>query len=334
MRKLRFGVLSTARIGIDKVIPAMQRGTRTEVTAISSRSGDRARAAAADLGLKKAYDSYDALLADPDVDAIYNPLPNHLHCPWSKKAMEAGKHVLCEKPLGLNCQEIEDLIETRDRCGVTAAEAFMVKSCPQWLSARDSVRSGELGELRIIQSFFSYDNRDPDNIRNIVDAGGGAMWDIGCYPVALSRYLFEDEPQQVAALLDFDPVMKTDRLSSVIMDFAGGQAIFAVSTQLVPYQRLHLFGTKRHLEVMIPFNAPNNRPCVVKTDGGTLREEEIISHPFPTMDQYTLQGDDFARAVLDNGPVHSSLEDGLENTRVIKAIFTAARENRWVKVER
>lgn len=332
MKKLRIGVLSTAKIGVEKVIPAMQQGQYTEVTAICSRSADKARAAADKLGIGKSYDSYEALLADPDIDAVYNPLPNHLHCPWSKKAMEAGKHVLCEKPLGLTSAEIEDLIATRDSCGVKAAEAFMVKSCPQWLSARKTLRNGELGDLRIIQGFFSYDNRDPENIRNIADVGGGAMWDIGCYPVVLSRYLFEDEPTQVAALLEFDPIMKTDRLSSVIMDFPRGQAIFAVSTQLVAYQRMHLFGTKGHLEVVIPFNAPNDHPCIIRQDSGTLMEEEIVSQSLPAMNQYTLQGDEFARAVLDNSPVHSTLEDGLKNTRVINAIFAAAKENRWVKV--
>jgi len=333
MKKLRFGILSTAKIALTKVIPAMQNSALTEVVAISSRSADKARTAAEKLGIQKYYDSYEALLKDPDIDAIYNPLPNHLHCPWSKKAMEAGKHVLCEKPLGLTTEEIEDLIITRDRCGVTAAEAFMVKSCPQWLETRELVRSGELGDLRVIQGFFSYDNRDPQNIRNIADIGGGAMWDIGCYPVVLSRYLFAGEPKRVAALLEFDPVMKTDRLASVVMEFDQGQSIFTVSTQLVPYQRMHLFGTTGHLEVMIPFNAPNASPCIIKQDTGTLAEAEVRSRSFPVVDQYTLQGDDFARAVCENGPVHQPLEDALKNTRVINALFTAARETRWVAIE-
>ena len=332
MQKLRIGVLSTAKIGTEKVIPAMRRGRFTEVTAISSRSADKAQAAAEALGIEKYYGSYEELLADPDIDAVYNPLPNHLHCAWSKKAMEAGKHVLCEKPLGLNEEEIEDLIETRDSCGVKAAEAFMVKSCPQWIVARERVRGGEIGDLRVIQSFFSYDNRDPENIRNIVEVGGGAMWDIGCYPVVVSRYLFESEPLRVAATIDFDPVMKTDRLTSVILEFERGQAQFGVSTQLVPYQRVHLLGTTGHLEVVIPFNAPNDRPCVVRSDSGTLVEEEILSHSFEVMDQYTLQGDDFARAVFDDAEVRSTLEDGLANTRVIRAVFTAAKERRWVEI--
>ena len=332
MQKLRIGVLSTAKIGTEKVIPAMQQGRLTEVTAISSRSADKARAAAEALGLEKHYGSYEEMLADPEIDAVYNPLPNHLHCPWSKKAMQAGKHVLCEKPLGLTVDEIEDLIRTRDQCQVKAAEAYMVKSCPQWIDARKRVRGGEIGELRMIQAFFSYDNQDPENIRNIVEVGGGAMWDIGCYPVLVSRYLYQSEPLRTAAAIDFDPVMKTDRLTSVILEFDRGQAIFGVSTQLVPYQRVQLLGSSGHLEVVIPFNAPNDRPCVLRYDSGTLLEEEIVSHSFEVMDQYTLQGDDFARAVLEGAEIKSSLEDGLANTRVIKAIFTAAAERRWVSI--
>jgi predicted dehydrogenase len=332
MGKLRFGVLSTAKIGLEKVIPAMQQGRLTEVTALSSRSPDTARNAAAALGIDKHYGSYEELLADPDIDAIYNPLPNHLHCPWSKKAMQAGKHVLCEKPLGLTEEEIEDLIATRDECGVKAAEAFMVKSCPQWINARERVRAGEIGDLRAIQAFFSYDNRDPENIRNIVEVGGGAMWDIGCYPVVVSRYLFESEPLRVAATIDFDPVMKTDRLTSAVLEFDQGQVTFSVSTQLVPYQRVHLLGTTGHLEIVIPFNAPNDRSCIMRYDSGTLLEEEVVSHSFPVMDQYTLQGDDFARAVLEGAEIKSTLEDGLANTRVIRAIFTAGAEQRWVTI--
>lgn len=332
MSKLRIGVLSTAAIGVQKVIPAMQQGLLTEVAAISSRSAEKARTAAAELGIEKHYGSYEELLADPEIDAVYNPLPNHLHCPWSKKAMQAGKHVLCEKPLGLTVDEIEDLIHTRDECGVIAAEAFMVKSCPQWIEARERLRRGEIGDLRMIQAFFSYDNQDPENIRNIVDVGGGAMWDIGCYPVVVSRYLFEREPLRTAAALEFDPVMKTDRLDSVILEFESGQAIFGVSTQLVPYQRVHLFGTRGHLEVVIPFNAPNDRPCTLRFDSGTLVEAEVTSQTFPVMDQYTLQGDDFARAVLEGAEIKSTLEDGLANSKAINAIFTAGREKRWVSI--
>ena len=332
MKKIRWGILSSAKIGMEKVTPAMQRGDHCEVVAIASRSVESARQAADRLSIPAAYGSYEELLAAGDVDAVYIPLPNHMHVEWSKKTMLAGKHLLCEKPLALTAGEIEELIEVRDRCGVKAGEAFMVKANPQWISARQKVRDGELGALRMIQGQFSYYNVDPQNIRNIPEVGGGAIWDIGCYPVTTSRYLFGEEPERVVALLEFDPVMKTDRLGSVIMDFPSGQAVFGVSTQLAPYQRVHLFGTEAHLEVVIPFNAPIDRPNTLLQDTGDILLENVVSHSFPVADQYTLQGDLFSRAILEDGEVPSTFEDALLNTRVLQAIFESARSGGWVKV--
>lgn len=333
MAKIRWGVLSTARIGVKQVIPAMQKGRFSDITAIASRSLEQAKDIAEKLEIPKYYGSYEALLADPEIDAIYNPLPNHLHCQWSVRAMEAGKHVLCEKPLGLTLEEIETLIRTRDHCKVKAGEAFMVKLHPQWTAVFDKVFNNEIGTLRLIQGMFSYHNTDPENIRNIPEAGGGAIWDIGCYPVTLSRYLFQEEPIQVAASLEFDPNMDTDRLGTVIMDFPGGKAVFAVSTQLVPFQCMHIFGTRERLEVLIPFNAPNDRPCIVHQDWGDILGEDIRVHTFDTVDQYTLQGDAFSRAIIDNSEVASTLEDARANTLVLQAIFRAAAEQRWVRLD-
>ena len=332
MGKLRWGILSTARIGTKQVIPALQRGTLCEVTAISSRSEERARLAAASLGIGKAYGSYEALLEDPDIDVIYNPLPNNLHMEWSVRAMEAGKHVLCEKPLGLSVEEVEEMIEVRDRCRVSAAEAFMVKSHPQWLAARETVNRGELGQLRLIQGMFSYYNADPANIRNIPELGGGGMWDIGCYCVTMSRFVFGEEPVRVVALMEFDPVMKTDRLGSVLMEFPTGQSQFAVSTQLVPYQRMHLFGIRGHLEVLIPWNAPNDRQCKIIRDEGDKFMEQLTVLGFPVTDHYTLMGDAFSKAVLEGTGVPVPLEDSLQNTRVIAAIFQSAERGGWVYI--
>lgn len=330
MDKLRWGILSTARIGTKQVIPALQRGTLCEVTAIASRSEERARQAAASLGIGKAYGSYEALLEDPDIDVIYNPLPNNLHLEWSVKAMEAGKHLLCEKPLGLTVKEVEEMIRVRDRCGVSAAEAFMVKSHPQWLAARDMVNGGELGELRLIQGMFSYHNTDPQNIRNIPELGGGGMWDIGCYCVTMSRFVFGEEPLRVVALMEFDPDMKTDRLGSVLMEFPSGQSQFAVSTQLVPHQRMHMYGTRGHLEVLIPWNAPNDRPCRIMLDEGDKFMEQVTVREFPVADQYTLMGDAFSKAVTGGTEVPVPLEDSLRNTRVLSAIFESAERGGWV----
>ena len=332
MEKVRWGVISTARIGMKQVIPAFQKSIHCEVTAIASRSMSRAKEAAEKLGIRRAHGTYQEILEDPHVDAIYNPLPNHLHMKWTIKAMEAGKHVLCEKPIGLTEEEVERLMLARDKHGVKAGEAFMVKSHPQWIDTRERVRNGEIGELRLIQGMFSYHNTDPENIRNIKEMGGGGMWDIGCYPVTMSRFLFEEEPVRVISLLEFDPKMGTDRLSSVMMEFPSGQAQFAVGTQLVPYQRMHIFGTGGHLEVKIPWNAPNDRSCRVAQDTGDILLNKIEIREYPVVDQYTLMGDAFSKAILENAEVPVTLEDGLKNTRVLSAIFESASRAQWVHV--
>jgi Predicted dehydrogenases and related proteins len=328
--KVRWGVLGVAGIAVKKVIPAMQKSGVTEIAAIASRDGARAQQAAAALGIEKAYGSYEALLADPDIDAIYNPLPNHLHVPWSIRAADAGKHVLCEKPISLTAAEAMELIKARNRNGVKIGEAFMVHSHPQWLRARQIVESGEIGDLRSIISSFSYSNRDPKNIRNIPEYGGGAIMDIGCYPITMSRFLFREEPRRVLGLLERDPEMGTDRLSSAILEFPFGQSIFTCSTQLVPWQRVNAMGTKGRIELPIPFNAPPDRPTELFVDTGAdlfgagLRREE-----FPVCDQYTIQGDLFSRAIREGGEVPSSIEDGIWNMAVIEAVFRSAHSGHW-----
>jgi predicted dehydrogenase len=333
MRKVRWGVLGAAEIAIKKVIPAMQRGDWCEIAAIASRDLAKAQQAAAALGIPKAYGSYEALLADPDIEAVYNPLPNHLHVPWSIQCARAGKHVLCEKPLAMNVTEARELIAVRDRTGVKIGEAFMVSSHPQWLRARELVRSGSIGELRSIAGFFSYSNLNPANIRNIAEYGGGGLMDIGCYPIFTSRFLFGEEPRRVAAVMELDPQMHTDRLTSAILEYPSGQAIFTCSTQLVPYQRMQIFGTKGRIEIEIPFNAPPDRPTRLWIDdGGDLFGAGIREEKFKVCDQYTLQGDEFSRAVRGQGEVPVSLESALANMRVIDAVSRAARSGRWEEV--
>ena len=327
--KLRWGVLSTAAIGLKKVIPAMQLGELTHVTAIASRDRAKAEEPARTLGIEKIYGSYEELLADPDIDVIYNPLPNHLHVPWTIKAAEAGKHVLCEKPLSLTVAEARTLLEVQARTGVKIGEAFMVRTHPQWLRTRELIASGRIGSLRSIQGFFSYTNVNPANIRNIPDYGGGGLMDIGCYPINISRFLFAEEPVRVMGLLERDPEMKTDRLTSAILDFPSGQSIFTCSTQLVPYQRVNVFGTKGRIEVEIPFNAPNDRPSrIFIDDGRDLFGGGITTETFPTCDQYTIQGDAFSRAVLENTAVPVPLEDAIKNMAVIEAIFRSAESGK------
>ena len=327
MATVRWGVLSTANIGIAKVLPAMQRGSYCTVAGIASRRVEAARAAATRLGIPKAYGSYEELLADPEIDAVYNPLPNHLHVPWSIKALEAGKHVLCEKPIGLNAREAQDLVAAAARYPhLKVMEAFMYRFHPQWQRAKALVDDRRIGELRTIQSFFSYHLVDPANIRNIASMGGGGLMDIGCYNISLSRFIFGAEPRRVLGTIERDPTFQTDRLTSGILDFERGSATFTCSTQLAPYQRVNIFGTQGRVEIEIPFNAPPDRPCRI----WHARDGEIEEITFPVVDQYTIQGDLFAQAILNDSPVPTPLEDAVANMRVIDAIVTSAREGAWL----
>jgi predicted dehydrogenase len=308
----------------------MQKGDWTELTAIASRDLHKAEDVARSLGIARAYGSYEELLADPQIEAIYNPLPNQLHVPWSIKAAEAGKHVLCEKPIGMTVAEARSLLTVEQRTGVTIGEAFMVRSHPQWLRARELVASGRIGQLRAIQGFFSYFNTDPKNIRNIAECGGGGLMDIGCYPINTSRFIFGEEPLRVSGLLEKDPTFKVDRLTSAILEFPSGQATFICSTQLVPYQRMQILGTKGRIEIEIPFNAPNDRPCrILIDDGRDLMGGGITVETFPTCDQYTLQGDAFSKAVRAGTPAPVPLSDAIKNMAVIEAVFRSAESGAW-----
>jgi predicted dehydrogenase len=333
--KVRWGVLGAASIAVRKVIPGMQKGEWSDVTAIASRDLPKAEDAAHRLGIAKAYGSYDELLADPGVEAIYNPLPNHLHVPWSIKAAEAGKHVLCEKPLSLSVAEAKTLLAARDRCNVKIGEAFMVKTHPQWLRTRELVRHGVIGELRAIMGAFSYFNRDPKNVRHVAEWGGGGLMDIGCYPIITSRWIFGEEPLRVAGIAERDPEFGTDRLTSAMMEFPSGQAVFTCSTQLVPYQRMQFLGTKGRIEIEIPFNAPNDRPTrIFIDDGRDVFGTGIRTETIPDCDQYTVQGDAFSRAIREGGEVPVPLEDAIANMAVMEAIFRAADSGKWERPER
>lgn len=330
MKKVRWGVLGAAKIAVEKVIPAMQRGQANAMVAIGSRSLERARETARRLELPKAYGSYDELLADPEIDAIYNPLPNHEHIAWSVKALEAGKHVLTEKPLALAAADARPLLEaSRKRPQLKLMEAFMYRHHPQWVTARKLAHGGDIGDLRSIQTFFSFFNRDPGNYRNNPQQGGGALMDIGCYPISLSRWIFDREPNRVLGLIDRDPEMGIDRLVSGVLDFGAVNSTFTASTQTTPFQRVNIYGTRGQVEVEIPFNAPNDRPCRIFLENESGRREIL----FPVCDQYTIQGELFARAVLDDKPVPTPIEDGVANMAVIDAIFRSAETNQWVQPE-
>ena len=331
-KKIRWGILSTANIGLQKVIPGIRKSAHSEVVAIASRELGKAQAAAQTLGIARAYGSYEELFADPDIDAIYNPLPNHLHVPMTVAAAKAGKHVLCEKPIALSAADAEALRQCPpDRL---VLEAFMIRFHPQWARAREIVRSGELGEIRAINAMFSYFNADPANVRNQADIGGGGIMDIGCYPITAARYLFETEPQRVVSLVERDPNFGTDRLASVMADFGGGRQLnFTCSTQTVPHQRVQVFGSTGKLEITIPFNAPPDTPTAITVDSGaaldgSLARREIL----PAVDQYTEQAEAFALAVLDEAPLPWGIEDAIASMRVIDAIFASEKTGGWATV--
>jgi predicted dehydrogenase len=327
MQKIRWGILSTANIGLKQVIPAMQAGEFCEMVAIASRKIEAAEKAADQLNIPKAYDSYDDLLSDTEIDAVYNPLPNHLHVPWSIKALEAGKHVLCEKPIGLTVAEAEKLLAADwKHPQLKVMEAFMYRHHPQWQRAKQLVDEGRIGELKTIQSFFSYFNDDAGNIRNMADIGGGGLMDIGCYCISLSRFIFDREPERVLGTIERDPKFKTDRMASGVLDFGKGSATFTCSTQLAPHQRVNIFGTHGRIEIEIPFNAPNDKPCRIWHQRGDEIEEIV----FDICNQYTIQGDLFAKAIINDMEVPTPLEDAVANMRVIEAVFKSAESGEWV----
>jgi predicted dehydrogenase len=323
---VRWGILSPAKIATQKVVPAIQRAERCEVVALASRDPVRAQEAVQGLGIARAHGSYEALLADPEVDAVYIPLPNHLHAEWSSAAARAGKHVLCEKPLALTVAEAEAMIAAAGEAGVLLMEAFMYRLHPSWVAVRELVASGRIGELRTVQSWFGYFNDDQENIRNILEVGGGALYDIGCYTVNASRMLFGDEPSRVLASIERDPVGGTDVLTSAILDFPGGVASFTCSTRTETDQRVHIYGSEGRISIGIPFNIPPDRPTeVFVTAGGdppVAPAIEVLT--FAPRDQYTVQAEAFAASILDGVPLPTPIEDAVGNLRTIEAIFAAA----------
>ncbi len=332
-KKVRWGILSTANIGMGKVTPAIMQSPHSEVVAIASRNGDSARKAADKLGIARAYGSYEDLLADPEIDAIYNPLPNHLHVEMTLAANAAGKHVLCEKPIAITAEDAKRLRNARQ--DLLIMEAFMVRFHAQWHRAREIARSGELGDIRAVRAVFSYHNVDPNNVRNKSDIGGGGILDIGCYPVTAGRFFFEAEPKRVVSLVDRDPDFGTDRLASVVADFGGGRQLnLLVSTQMVRNQCLEILGTKGRVEIIIPFNAPEGSATALLVDhahalDGSLARREV----FAPSNQYTEMAEAFALAVLGQGTLDYGIEDAIRSMQVLDAIFESERIGAWAAVK-
>jgi len=331
--RVKWGVLGAASIAVRKVIPGMQLGELSEVYGLASRDHFKAQTVARTLGITNTYGSYEELLADEHIEAVYIPLPNHLHVPWAIKACEAGKHVLCEKPIGLSVEEVRQLMAVRDREGVLVGEAFMVRTHPQWVRTRGLIRAGRIGELKVIMGAFSYYNRDVANVRNVLEWGGGGVMDIGCYPIFTSRMIFDQEPRRVAAIVERDPDFRVDRLASAILDFPSGQSIWTCGTQMVPYQRMQFFGTQGRIEIEIPFNAPPDRETrVLVDDGRDVFGGGVAADIFRETDQYTVQGDVFSRAIREGTPLPVPLEDSINNMAVIEAVLRAGESRQWEDV--
>ena len=327
---LRMGVISTAAIGTRKVIPGIAKSLRCRIDAISSRSLSAAEAAAAELGIQRAHGSYEALLADPDIDAVYNPLPNHLHTEWNLAAIRAGKHVLAEKPFAMDAAEAETVFAEAERHGVRVVEAFMYRTHPTWLEVKRLIADGEIGALRHVQTYFGYRNLDPDDIRNIAEFGGGALYDVGCYAIDSAVWLFGTEPEVVGATIDRDHVrgsFGTDTVTAALLRFPNGTATFACATSIEHGQWVHIIGDTGRIELWIPFNIPLDLPThiTVAKGGSPPVAPDVRRIDFPVIDQYTTQADAFAAHVLDGAAPAVSAADSIANMRVIDAVFAAAR---------
>ena len=329
MKPVKWGILSTANIGMQKVIPGMLKSKQLEVVGMASRDLKRAKSAAKSLGIPNAYGSYEEMLEDPEIEAIYNPLPNHLHVRMTLAAARAGKHVLCEKPISITAKGALALRNVP--AGIHIAEAFMVRHALQWMDAKARVKKGEIGEVRAIQVMFSYFNNDPKNVRNMADIGGGGMLDIGCYPITISRFIFGEDPIRGAATIDYDPKFKTDRLAGAILEFSKGRHLtFTVSTQLAPYQRVHIMGTKGRIEIEIPFNAPPDKPNRLFVQGMQMNEGKW--HSFPVSDQYQLQAESFSRVIRKKEKLVWGVEDAITNMRIIDALFKSSKGGKFEKI--
>jgi predicted dehydrogenase len=334
MKPVVWGIVSTAEIGMKKVNPAMLQAKDVIVRGIASRDLKRAEAAAKQLGIPKAYGSYAEMFADPEIEAVYNPLPNHLHVPVTIEALKAGKHVLCEKPIALTAAEAEQLVEAERASGKLVAEAFMVRWHPQWQRARALVMEGAIGEVRAIQVGFSYFNDDPNNVRNMNDIGGGGIYDIGCYCVISGRYLFGAEPERVVSMIERDPKFGTDRLASALVQFPGNRQLsFMVSTQLVPYQRVQVYGTKGRIEIEIPFNAPPGYGCrIFKDTGKDLKGSSIEIETVAPCDQYGLQAEAFSKAIRKEMAWPFPITDAVQQMRIIDALYKSGESGKWEAV--
>ena len=329
MNKVRWGIISTAKIGLNAVIPAMQKSSFCDIVAIASRDYEKAVKTGSDLNIRKIFKSYDELLADPEIDAVYIPLPNHLHVPYSIKALEAGKHVLCEKPIAMNAEEALELRQVAQRYPhLRIMEAFMYRFHPQWDYLKDLIANDVIGELKVIHSIFSYYNTDVNNIRNVVEYSGGGLMDIGCYCISQSRYLFNSEPSRVIGTMEKDSKFGTDLLVNAILDFGDRTSLFTCGTQMANTQGIHIYGTRGHIRMQDPFTIKADKPGKLSV----MTEKSSSDINIVNANQYTYQCDLFSRSILDKTPPPTTLDDAINNMKTIDAIFKSCGEQRWVNV--
>ncbi|MBT4482349.1 MAG: Gfo/Idh/MocA family oxidoreductase [Candidatus Latescibacteria bacterium] len=328
MKPVRWGIVGAAKIFIKAVILPMQKSELMELYAVASRNPEKAKQISRQYGIPRSFSSYEELLADKSIEAVYIPLPNNIHLEWIKKAADAGKHILCEKPLGLNGGEAQEALEYARKKGVLLMEAFMYRFHPQWIRAKELISTENIGSLRAVQTFFSYNNTDPKNIRNILETGGGAVLDIGCYAISTARYLFGREPKRVVSLINRSPAFKTDILSSGIMDFGDGHSTFTVGTQSYPYQKVDIIGSGGRIHIHIPFNTYTDVPAEI-TVTNSVGSRKLLLGP---EDQYKLQFERFSEAVRSDGPAPTPPEDAVNNLNVMDAFFKSEKSGGWEEV--
>ena len=328
MKPVVWGVLSVSAHYRERVHTYVVKSPLVDMRAVASRVRDRADAFAREFGIPRSYGSYEQLLADREVEAVYIPLPNHLHAEWVKKCADAGKHVLCEKPFAMNAREAEEAISYAEKKGVRVMEAFMYRFHPQWQRAREIVKAGELGRVHSIHTIFAYMLTDPTNIRNILSAGGGAIMDIGCYAVSTSRFLLGREPERVVSLVNRDAIFKTDILSSGVLDFGAAQSVFTVGTQTYSWQKVDVIGSGGEMRVHVPFNAYPDTPLQVSVSTA-VGEREVRTE---NADQYQRMFEGFSRAVRGEIPVPTPPQDAINNMKVLDALFRSEKSGTWEKV--
>jgi predicted dehydrogenase len=328
MKPVVWGVLSVSvHYGL-RVHTYLARSPAVHLRGIASRSTAKAEQAARELGMPRAYGSYEELLADKEIEAVYIPLPNHMHAEWVKKAADAGKHVLVEKPFAMNAKEADQAIAHAKSKGVLVMEAFMYRFHPQWKRAREIVKAGELGTVHAVSTVFSYMLKDPGNIRNILAAGGGGIPDIGCYAVSSARFLIGREPARVISLVHRDAQLGTDILSSGILDFGTTRSTFTVGTQSFPVQRVDVLGSGGALSVLLPFNAYPDTPLQVSVTTGVGTRQVYA----PASDQYVEMFEAFSRAVREGGAEPTPPADAVANMKVLDALFKSEKSGAWEKV--